>query len=225
MSLYRERNLLSHELHDSLAQTLASLRFQVRNLIDSLNDEDIDTAYDETELIRNGLDEAYTELRELISHFRAPFDERGLISAIESVIQQFREQNKIRLFFYNRWQESRLSSLHEMQVLRIIQESLNNIKKHSKAHSVRVLLNYDSDGNHQVLIEDDGIGIGEPVMGGDPGEQVGLTIMKERAHRLGGDLTIESEPGEGTRIVLTFAVKQQSLLEPNDGSVTNGVLQ
>jgi len=221
LSLNRERNLLSHELHDSLAQTLASLRFQVRNLFDSLNDEDIDTAYRETELIHNGLDEAYTELRELISHFRAPFDERGLISGIETVIQQFREQNKIILYFHNQWQETRLSSVHEMQVLRIIQESLNNIKKHSKAHSVRILLNYDSDGNHAVLIEDDGIGISEPVLGGHPGEQVGLAIMKERAHRVGGKLTIESEPGEGTQILLTFSTKQQSLLagetDPSNG--------
>ncbi len=221
LSLYRERNMLSHELHDSLAQTLASLRFQVRNLFDSLNDEDIDTAYRETELIHNGLDEAYTELRELISHFRAPFDERGLISGIETVIQQFREQNKIILYFHNQWQETRLSSVHEMQVLRIIQESLNNIKKHSKAHSVRILLNYDSDGNHAVLIEDDGIGISEPVLGGHPGEQVGLAIMKERAHRVGGKLTIESESGEGTQILLTFSTKQQSLLagetDPSNG--------
>ncbi|VAW75974.1 Nitrate/nitrite sensor protein [hydrothermal vent metagenome] len=212
LSLYRERNLLSHELHDSLAQTLASLRFQVRNLFDSLNDEDIDSAYRETESIHNGLDEAYTELRELISHFRAPFDERGLISGIETVIQQFREQNKIILYFHNQWQDTRLSSVYEMQVLRIIQESLNNIKKHSKAHSVRILLNYDSDGNHAVLIEDDGIGISAPVLGGHPGEQIGLVIMKERAHRVGGTLTIESEHGEGTQILLTFSTQQQSLL-------------
>ncbi len=212
LSLYRERNLLSHELHDSLAQTLASLRFQVRNLFDSLNDEDIDSAYRETESIHNGLDEAYTELRELISYFRAPFDERGLITAIETAIQQFREQNKIILYFHNHWQDTRLSSVLEMQVLRIIQESLNNIKKHSKAHSVRILLNYDSEGNHAVLIEDDGIGISEPVLGGHPGEQVGLVIMKERAHRVGGTLTIESEHGEGTQILLTFSIQQQSLL-------------
>lgn len=212
LSLSQERTMLSHELHDSLAQTIASLRFQVRNLFDSLNDEDIDTAYKETELIHNGLDEAYTELRELISHFRAPFDKRGLISGIESVIQQFREQNKIVLYFHNQWQETRLSSVHEMQVLRIIQESLNNIKKHSKAHSVRILLNYDTNGNHAVLIEDDGVGISEPVLGGHPGEQVGLAIMQERAHRVGGTLIIESEPGEGTQILLTFSTKQQSLL-------------
>ena len=221
LSLYQERNLLSHELHDSLAQTLASLRFQVRNLFDSLNDEDIDSAYRETELIHNGLDEAYTELRELIAHFRAPFDADGLISAIEKTIQQFREQNKIQLYFYNQWNESRLSSLHDMQVLRIIQESLNNIKKHSKAHSVRILLHYDEEGNHSVLIEDDGVGIGGPVLEGTSGEQVGLAIMQERAHRLGGKLVIESEPGEGTRIWLSFSIKQQSLLSPDNDHSDN----
>ncbi len=205
LSIYRERNLLSHELHDSLAQTLAALKFQIRTLIDSLASQDLKAANRESDQIRNGLDEAYSELRELIAHFRAPFDERGLIAAIETVIHQFRETSDISLYFHNQWQETSLSSLREMQVLRIIQESLNNIKKHSQARSVRILLSQDADKNHIVLIEDDGIGIGEPILGGNPGEQVGLSIMKERAHRLGGNLSIESEPGDGTQIVLTIS--------------------
>ncbi len=214
LSLYRERNLLSHELHDSLAQTLAALKFQIRGLVDSLKEKNYTAAEDETEQIRNGLDEAYAELRELIAHFRAPFDERGLIAAIESVIQGFRNSCDISIYFHNQWKETNFSSLREMQVLRIIQESLNNIKKHSQAHSVRILLTYDSNENFVVLIEDDGIGIRQPLLGGNPGEQVGLSIMKERAHRLGGDLTIESEPGEGTRIVLTISLDSQKDTQP-----------
>ena len=203
LSLYRERSQLSHELHDSLAQTVAALKFQVSTLHDSLAQSDHLAALKEAGQLRNGLDEAYTELRELIAHFRAPFDERGLVSALDTLIQQFRDTSKILIYFQNQWRDAQLTTLQEIQVLRIIQESLNNIKKHSQAHSVRILLSYDND-RRSVLVEDDGVGIGQPVLGGHPGEQVGLSIMRERAHRIGGELSIESEPGEGTQIKLTF---------------------
>ncbi len=213
LSIFRERSLISHELHDSLAQTLASLKFQIRTLDNSFKQNDKKAALKEIDLLKNGLDEAYTELRELIAHFRAPFDERGLISAIEKAILVFRERSGISIYFQNEWRENKLSSLYEIQVLRIIQESLNNIKKHSKARSVRIMLNYDQNANLSVLIEDDGVGISKPVLGGKPGEQIGLTIMKERASRIGGELSIDSEPGEGTQIKLTFAIKAADLID------------
>ena len=218
LSIRRERNMLSHELHDSLAQTLASLRFQALNLDDSIKQNNIDTARKEIQIIRNGLDEAYTELRELLAHFRAPFDERGLIAAIEKVIDRFRRESGMLIFFQNEWNQVELPSVMELQVLRIIQEALNNIKKHSKAHAVRVLLRSDDVETQMVLIEDDGIGINSPVLDGKPGEHIGLSIMKERASRLGGVLRIESEPGEGTRLILTFPrvpYDQGELLEFN----------
>lgn len=215
-SISQERNMLSHELHDSLAQTLASLRFQVRMLDDSLENADNTTARKEVTQIRNGLDEAYSELRELLAHFRAPFDERGLQAAIENVIERFRKETDILIFFQNQWDNIQLSSVLEMQVLRIIQEALANIRKHSQANAVRVFLKCDSQGTHTVLIEDDGIGIGEPVLHGSSGEHIGLAIMQERALRLGGELNIESEAGEGTRVILTFNPRetgQQDLLD------------
>ncbi|HED17120.1 MAG TPA: GAF domain-containing protein [Gammaproteobacteria bacterium] len=200
----QERTMLSHELHDSLAQTLASLRFQARNLEDSLLHADNDTARHEVSNIQNGLDEAYTELRELLSHFRAPFDERGLISAIDNVIDRFRKETNILIFFQNQWNELCMPSTLEMQVLRIVQESLTNIRKHSKAHAVRVLLRMDENNDYSILIEDDGIGLKNRVLDGKAGEHIGLSIMQERAKRLHGNLSFESEPGEGTRVMLTF---------------------
>jgi two-component system nitrate/nitrite sensor histidine kinase NarX len=204
ISIYQERNMLSHELHDSLAQTLASLRFQVRTLDDSLHHGDNETAIKETLQIKTGLDEAHTELRELLAHFRAPFDERGLVASIENAIERFKQKSSIHIFFQNQWRMHALPSVLEMQVLRVIQEALNNVLKHSQAHTVRVLLRSENNGKQTVLIEDDGIGIGGPVLESNPGEHIGLSIMQERAKRLGGQLQVESEPGEGTRIILSF---------------------
>lgn len=209
-SIIQERNLLSSELHDSLAQTLASLRFQVANLDDSITGGDEQAAEREVAQLENGLNEAYTELRELIAHFRAPFDERGLAQSIAKSVDRFRKETGIFIFFQNEWDQDELPSTLEMQVLRIAQESLNNIRKHSKAHAVRILLRCNKKGRHLLMIEDDGVGMGKPALNEKPGEHIGLSIMKERAQRLGGELLIESESGEGTRITLTFNTPETS---------------
>ena len=91
-----------------------------------------------------------------------------------------------------------------LQILRIMQEALWNIRKHSHAKTVRIMLRHHQDGGYYILIEDDGVGFSKQVYG-SPGEHVGLAIMRERALRFGGDLRIESDPGEGTRVVLVFS--------------------
>ncbi len=209
LSIIKERNALAHELHDSLAQTLASLRFQV-----SMLDETLEEAYQEQTLqreiqqIKGGLDEAYSELRELLAHFRAPMNAKGLMPALEDLISNFRKQTGMHVLLQKEWDASILPANQEMQVLRIIQESLANIRKHSHANTVRVLMRCDEQQNYDILIEDDGRGMSRPAFSGHPGEHIGLTIMKERSRYLGGDLKIESEPGEGTRVQLSFSLEQ-----------------
>lgn len=203
LSIMQERNALAHELHDSLAQTLASLRFQVSMLDETVDSEGPETVHQEIQQIKSGLDEAYTELRELLAHFRAPMNVRGLMPALEDLIATFRKQTGMHVFLQTQWESTRLPATMEMQVLRIVQEALANIRKHSKAHTVRVMLRCEHNDYH-VLVEDDGIGMNTPAFTGHPGEHIGLSIMQERARYLGGELRIESEPGEGTRVQLTF---------------------
>lgn len=216
LTIIEERTRIAHELHDSLAQTLASLRFQVRVLDETLHQGDESALWAELERIENSLDEAYTELRGLIDHFRAPIDRRGLIPAVEKVVERFRNESKIQIFLQKEWGGPDLPEDMEIQVLRIVQEALCNVRKHSKAHTVRVLMRGHNDGQYRVLIEDDGTGLTSLPSSGAPGEHVGLSIMEERARRLGGKIRFESEPGEGTRIQLTFRAPGKS----NSGSVT-----
>jgi len=196
-----ERTRIAHELHDSLAQTLASLRFQVRVLDETLHQGDESTTWQQLEQIENSLDEANTELRELIANFRAPTYNQNLLDAIEKIVSQFRSETGMKTYLQKEWSNTSLTEENETQILRIIQEALWNIRKHSDAKTVRIMLRNGLEGKCHILIEDDGIGINEQVYG-SPGEHIGLTIMRERASRLGGELLVESEPGEGTRIVL-----------------------
>ena len=96
-SIMEERTRIAHELHDSLAQTLASLRFQVRVLDETLRQGQEQDIWHELEQIENNLDEAYAELRELITHFRAPIDHRGLVPAVQHLVDRFRKQTDIQV--------------------------------------------------------------------------------------------------------------------------------
>lgn len=204
LSIMEERTRLAHELHDSLAQTLASLRFQVRVLDENLRMGEEPAVWHELEKIENNLDEAYAELRELITHFRAPIDKRGLVPGVQHLINRFRNQTGIPIFLQQEWNVVQLPASIEVEVLRIIQEALNNIRKHSQAHNVRVILRAQPQGECHILIEDDGIGIDANKSTDKQRDHYGLNIMAERTKRINGDLKIESEPGEGTRVILTF---------------------
>ncbi|MFV2056762.1 MAG: histidine kinase [Thiohalomonadales bacterium] len=204
MSIMQERTMLAHELHDSLAQTLASLRFQVSILNKTMADSNNQQALSEIEQIRGGLDEANNELRELLAHFRVPMDERGLVHATHSLIERFQNETGVSVFFQNECPDMQLPSIVEVQVLHIIQESLANIRKHAKAENVRIMIRNLETEHYYLLVEDDGVGIEMNYTDAKPGEHVGLSIMQERARRISGELSIDSDPGEGTRIELDF---------------------
>ncbi len=216
LSIMQERTMLAHELHDSLAQTLASLRFRVSMLQKTLSMEGAhsDTpntdAQKEVAQIKVGLDEANFELRELLAHFRIRMDERGLIPATEGLVERFKNESHCQIFFQNECPELKLPPVLEVHILHIIQEALANIRKHSHANYVRILMSGDELLGFHLLIEDDGMGIESDVNNAMPGEHVGLTIMRERAQRIGAELSIESDPGEGTRIELRLQDMQRS---------------
>lgn len=218
LSIMEERTRMAHELHDSLAQTLASLRFQVRVLDENLRLGEEPAVWHELEKIENNLDEAYAELRELITHFRAPIDKRGLVPAVKHLANRFRNQTGIHIFLQQEWNIVQLSPSIEVEVLRIIQEALNNIRKHSQAHTVRVILRSNPQGECSILIEDDGVGLTKKQVD-DQQDHYGLQIMKERSKRINAKLRIESEPGEGTQITLMFNTQTAPAPTTNDSKV------
>lgn len=196
VSIMQERTMLAHELHDSLAQTLASLRFRVsmlQNTLKQSGNTNNSEAEQEVDQIRTGLDEANFELRELLEHFRIRMDERGLVPATEDLVNRFRSESQIQVFFQNECPNLKLPPMLEVHLLHIIQEALTNIRKHSDASNVRILMRCTKELPFHVLVEDDGMGIEQDFSDSRPGEHVGLTIMKERAKRIGADLKSEAK--------------------------------
>jgi two-component system nitrate/nitrite sensor histidine kinase NarX len=206
LAVMEERNMLGNELHDSLAQSLVSMRLQTKMLGEILHKKDFRAAQNEVRNLKTAVDEAHSSLRELMSSFRFRLSGNGLYSSIEDLISRFKQETGIKTYLQNTCDEAdgNISPAQEVQAFRIVQEAFTNIRKHSNASNVRVLMFMDH-GECNILIEDDGEGVIDfHSENGAPGEHIGLSIMNERARRMHGKLIIESEAGEGTRVHLRF---------------------
>lgn len=214
LAIMEERNMIGNELHDSLAQSLVSMRLQIKMLGEILFKKDIRGAQNEVSRLKTSIDEAHEDLRDVLGNFKSRIDDRGLVPAIKGLVLRFKEETKISVFLQNEWNEYSFSPVQEVQIYRIIQEALTNVRKHSNASNVRIVLKYGQDDQNDgfiILVEDDGHGIETSEHKSRPGENIGITIMKERAQRLGGKLSIESEPGDGTQIFLSFPAIHKSV--------------
>jgi two-component system nitrate/nitrite sensor histidine kinase NarX len=202
LAIMEERNLIGNELHDSLAQSLVGMRLQLKILSEALARKDFGAAQYEATGLRRAMAQANADLRDLLTNYRLKIGESGLAPTVASLVERFSRETGIAVFFQNECRALALTPAQEIQLFFIIQEALTNIRKHASAHNVRILLNNEED-LYTVLIEDDGLGMAaapEEV----PLEHAGLAIMRERTAKLPGQIVIESEPGEGTRIVLIF---------------------
>jgi two-component system nitrate/nitrite sensor histidine kinase NarX len=206
MAVSEERNLLAQELHDSIAQSLAFLNIQIQLLRNDLQKGEVTTALQGLEQIREGVQESYDDVRELLVHFRTRVGNADLETAVRSALEKFEGQTGIRACFSHRGSVPSLSPEHVLQAMHIVQESLSNVRKHAKASRVDVEL--ACDGECMLQISDNGVGFDSGRNAGDT--HVGLSIMRERAHRIGAELVLESGPGRGTRVRLALPHRRDS---------------
>jgi two-component system nitrate/nitrite sensor histidine kinase NarX len=156
--------------------------------------------------IREGVQESYDVVRELLVHFRTRVEHADLASAITSALEKFEGQTGIKTSFRQSGSGAPLAPEYVIQLLHIIQEALSNVRKHAKA--TRVDVEMEQNEECRIVVADNGAGFDTgPKSGFGEEQHVGIKIMKERAHRIGAQLTIASAQGEGTRLSLTL-VKQ-----------------
>ncbi|MDP4029568.1 MAG: type IV pili methyl-accepting chemotaxis transducer N-terminal domain-containing protein [Gallionella sp.] len=206
MAVSEERNLLAQELHDSIAQSLAFLNIQIQLLHSDLQRGEISTALLGLEQIREGVQESYDDVRELLVHFRTRVGNADLKTAVRSALDKFEGQTGISATFSHRGTVPDMSPEHVLQAMHIVQESLSNVRKHARASRVDVEL--VCGGECTLDISDNGKGFDAAHDAGDT--HVGLSIMRERAHRIGAGLVMESEPGQGTRVRLVLPHRRET---------------
>ncbi len=208
--IIEERFKIASELHDSLAQTLASLKIQARVLDESIHQGDDSQMWNELEKLEDSIHKANTEIRELIKQFRTgPKATKNFITELENLIDSFKKENSsIKIFLQIEDKKVNLSDDQSRNTLKIIQEAITNVVKHSQAKIVRLFVSKEKDNTVNVLVEDDGIGIAKSCFIGHEeevsGEHFGISVMKDRANQMNARLDIESEPGEGVRIKLNI---------------------
>ena len=204
LALSEERSVIARELHDSLAQSLSYLKIQVSRLEKSmLSEADLRLSLDISGAIRNGLNDAYRQLRELLITFRLRINEAGLAAALEETVREFDGRSDVDIELVSRIGNCQFGANAEIHLIHIIREALANILQHAHASKARVLLQCNAEGNATLLIEDNGIGMLEKQA---QQHHYGLTIMQERAGGLGGNLEVSHPEKGGTTIKLTFEI-------------------
>ena len=204
MAVSEERNLLAQELHDSIGQSLAFLNLQAQMVGDALKKSELSEARDGLDRMREGVQESYDDVRELLVHFRTRFGESDVETAMRTLIGRFETDTGIATELRLSGTGVPLSPEIQIQALHIVQECLSNARKHSGARNVTIDL--ERGPVYIFTVTDDGRGF-------EPGTReeghVGLAIMRERAQRIGGKIAIDSRPGTGTRISLSLPIVNQ----------------
>ena len=208
IALLEERSVIARELHDSLAQSLSYLKIQVTRLklhLEGSRTRGHGNARDQTaevvEELKAGLNNAYRQLRELLTTFRLRMDGRGLSDALRDTVREFSERTGMELRLHDHLRGHELDSSEQIHVLQVVREALTNVEHHARARRADVRLAIER-GRVRVTVDDDGIGIkdAEP-----PTHHYGLAIMRDRAATLGGTLAVSRRPEGGTRVELAFA--------------------
>lgn len=219
LAVYEERSLLARELHDSIAQSLAFLNIQVQMLEDSLAREARAEMTEVLGHIREGVQESYDDVRELLTHFRTRVkQEEDIGVALRNMLARFGTQSGLDTGFSDSGTGVPLHAESQLQVLHILQEALSNVRKHADA--TRVTLTLQRDAVYRFTVSDDGRGFDAGAAPALAEAHIGLRIMRERAQRIGGQIEVCSEPGGGTSVVLTLPVVQA---EADAAPITHGV--
>jgi len=189
----RERRAISRELHDEVGQSLSALLLDVQNLIEISRREG--SIRPGLQKIKASAEGCLEEVRNMALLLRpSMLDDLGLVPALEWQAREISKRTGMLVDMSEENVSDDLPEQHKTCVYRIVQEALNNCSRHAYARSVRVVVRQGR--NHlQIAIEDDGKGFDPRRMRG-----LGLVGMNERVTQLGGSLTVNSNPGGGTRL-------------------------
>jgi signal transduction histidine kinase len=195
-----ERKKISRELHDVIAQTLTSINVRLTALKKeaALNTKDLERNIARTqELVEHSVNIVHRFARELRP---TVLDDLGLIPALHTFMKNFREQTGIRVSLTAPAAVNTVNSDKRTVLFRVAQEALTNIARHAQASRAEVTIQ-KLDGAICMRIKDNGKGFQEQrVLRAKKAKRLGLLGMRERLEMVGGNITIQSTPGQGTTL-------------------------
>jgi len=205
-----ERNRISIDLHDTVAQWLVATSYGIQTFRESLSTKEVDKARRELGDMESIIAKSLKELRRVVVGLRPPaLEELGLTHALRQSLEDLKDEG-MDCKFSQEGMPVRLPSSMEIGVYRVVQEALTNIRKHANATKVKLCLKYQQD---KLLVQvcDDGQGfnLSQTLASAISVGHLGLLGMKQRAEMLGGNIKIETSEGKGTTIILSLPIQSR----------------
>lgn len=208
-AVLEERMRLARELHDGLAQVLGYINMQTHAIDKLLESGDTPAARAELARLDDVARDVYRDVREEILGLRVSLPRQGLVPALRSYLAEYEPMTSTVLRFevQDGVESCELPPSTEIQLVRIVQEALSNIRKHAGAANASIRISADGDGL-TVEVSDDGRGF-DPRRSEPTGwPRFGLRTMRERAQAIGGRFELSSQLAQGTRVVVRVPVVQ-----------------
>ena len=206
-----ERQRLAREIHDTLAQGFTSIVMHLEAAEQALPQDEA-TVQKHLNQARKTARISLEQARRVVADLRPDLlEQQSLPEALARAAARWSEESGVACTLTTTGTAVSLHPDIEITLLRATQEALNNIRKHAQAHAVTITLSYMGD----ILIldvQDDGIGINNATPTA-PSGGFGLKGMRERVQQCGGELLIESEPDEGTTLVVSIPIGEERSME------------
>jgi two-component system sensor histidine kinase DegS len=202
-----ERKRVAREIHDGPAQLMANLVIK-SELCEKLVDKNPDQVKVELDALRDLARVSLKDIRKIIYDLRPmSLDDLGLIPTVQRFITNYIEETKQVVEMVVFGDVAPLSSIVELAAFSLIQEALNNVRKHANATDIKVKLEFKDDCI-KIVISDDGKGFDKGnIKTKDLDGGYGLLSMKERVELLNGKLEIISTPGKGTKVFASIPLQ------------------
>ena len=210
VAVSEERSRLAQEIHDSLAQGLATSLWKTEMCEKLLGDNQVQAKKELSEL-RKLLAKSIKSTRQVIFGLQLPnFHRAGFTAVLKQYFQEFQRKSGITCDLKVKLERS-LAVRTQVGIYRIIREAMNNVRKHAMAKRVDLVLRTDKKGDLHLIIEDDGKGfdLKQALALSKYAKRFGLKGMMEQAKRLGGTFTVETAKGQGTRIKVKVPLKKE----------------
>ncbi len=196
-----ERQRLSRQIHDGPAQALSNFILQTEIAM-RLFDIDTERARAELQALKSSATSTFQKVRDFIFDLRPMMlDDLGLVPTVRRYVDAFKEKSGIAASLTVTGADYRMDSAREVVIFRGIQELLANVRQHAQATQVRLTLDFDGH-RVRVVVEDNGKGFDPQAATKAKPMASGLPTLQERMDLLSGTLQIDSQPGQGARVVM-----------------------
>jgi signal transduction histidine kinase len=207
LAVTEERERIAREMHDTIAQVLGYVNTKAQAAQEHLRHGNVETADFHLTQLSETARRAYSDVREDILGLRtSPEGDRNLISSLQEYLELWANQSSIKPSLEvvpSPVTQFDISPIAELQVLRIIQESLSNIRKHADASEARIRLEQQTT-HVQIVITDDGKGFNVDAVTTHDFPRFGMTMMRERAEAIDGTFAVTSSWNAGTSVIVSI---------------------